>query len=570
MTDNSDPIATSANSALLPAPLPAELAASELRIALPLDAVALERAASSDGLVELFGQDRALDAIRLAIGIDAPGYNVYVSGLRTRQERDSVLRLLAEKAATMPTPGDWVYVNNFRNPESPVAIYLLPGQGVELRERMSELLNFVLEQLPKAFRREDFDQERAALRDKYNHGAAEVFGNLEAKAREAGFAIQSAPTGQVIFIPLIDGKMPESPEVLNKWMAEKSDEEREKLTKVQVELQDELGTLTLRQQEMMRELIEDIRGIERAFAARLITPSIEDLKHRFNNPAVDSWLDQVGEHMLGNLDRFREPPAEQGQRPPAPVEDGPRWFEYPVNALVDNSQPHGAPVVLEDAPTYRNLFGTIERWIDPLGRSGTTFTRIIGGSFLKSHGGFLVFDLEDAFVEPGVWKTLKRSLKSGRMTVETFGALPFFSMSGLKPEPIEIHNKVVTLGGAYLYNMLYFYDPDFPELFKVKAEMRPSVAADGAAAARYASRVGALARREELPAFDGSALAKIVEFGMRIAGDRKRVLAMLEPIDDLAREAAYFARSEGAPRVTAAHVEQALTERMLRLNVSAV
>ncbi len=38
----------------------------------------------------------------------------------------------------------------------------------------------------------------------------------------------------------------------------------------------------------MRELIDDIRAIERAFAARLITPSVEDLKHRFNNPAVDS------------------------------------------------------------------------------------------------------------------------------------------------------------------------------------------------------------------------------------------------------------------------------------------
>src|SRR5439155_3389072 len=38
------------------------------------------------------------------------------------------------------------------------------------------------------------------------------------------------------------------------------------------------------------------------------------------------------------------------------------------------------------------------------------------------------------------------------------------------------------------------------------------------------------------------------------------------PIDDLAREAAYFTRSEFAPRVTAAHIDRALTERMLRLN----
>src|SRR5216684_2387801 len=566
MTDKSDLIATDASAALIHVPPPPELAASELKVKVSLDAAALERAAANDGDAELFGQSRALDAIRLAIGIDAPGYNVFVSGLRSRPERESILRLLREKAATMPTPGDWVYVNNFRNPESPVAIYLRPGQGVELRAKMAELVAFVLEQLPKAFRREDFDQERAALRDKYNKRAQELFGNLETRARERGFGIQSTPSGQVIFIPLIDGKMPESPEALNKAMAEKTDAERERLAKVQVELQDELATLTLRQQEIMRELIDDIRAIERAFAARLITPSIEDLKHRFNNPAVDAYLDQVGEHMLSNLDRFREQPAEQGQRPPAPVDEATRWFEYQVNVLVDNSETHGAPVVLEDAPTYRNLFGTIERWIDPYGRTGSNFTRIIGGSFIKSHGGFLVFDMEDAVIEPGVWKTLKRSLKSGRMTIETFEPLPFFSTSGLKPQPIEIHNKVVVQGGAYLYNLLYFYDVDFSELFKIKAEMRPAVAADGSAAAHYAARVGALARRENLPPFDAGALARIVEFGMRMAGDRTRVLAMLEPIDDLARESAYFARIEGSARVTAAHVDRALAERMLRLN----
>ena len=213
----------------------------------------------------------------------------------------------------MPTPGDWVYVNNFRNPESPVAIYLRPGQGVELREKMTELVAFVIEQLPKAFRREDFDQERAALRDKYNKRAQELFGTLETHARERGFAIQSTPTGQVIFIPLIDGKMPESPEALNKAMAAKTDAEREQLAKLQGELQDELASLTMRQQEMMRELIEDIRAIERAFAARLITPSTEDLKHHFNNPAVDKYLDEVAEHMLGNLDRFREQPPGQSR-----------------------------------------------------------------------------------------------------------------------------------------------------------------------------------------------------------------------------------------------------------------
>ncbi|HUY37919.1 MAG TPA: ATP-binding protein, partial [Candidatus Binataceae bacterium] len=472
------------------------------------------------------------------------------------------------KAATMPTPGDWVYVNNFRNPESPSAIYLRAGQGRDLAQRMRDLVALIVEQLPKAFRREDFDHERTALRDKYNQRAQELFKQIETRARERGFALQGGPGGQVIFIPMIEGKVPESPDVLQKAMAAKTDAEREQMTRAQAELENEFSGLVGRQQELMRDLVDDIRAIERAFAAKLIIPSAEELKRHFNNPGVTGYLDQVADHMLSHLDRFREAAPQQPgaePQPPAP-EDGPRWFEYQVNVMVDNSTTQGAPVVSEDAPNYRNLFGTIERWIDPLGRSGTNFTRIIGGSFLKSHGGFLVLDLEDAVVEPGVWKTLKRSLKSGRMTLETFEPLPFFSMSGLKPEAIEVHTKLVVLGGGYLYNTLYFYDSEFSDLFKVKAEMRPSIDADASAARHYAGHVGSLARRENLPPFSGDALRKIVEFGMRQAGDRTRVLAMLEPIDDLARESAYFARAEHAAEVSGAHVERALAERVLRLN----
>jgi predicted ATP-dependent protease len=541
-----------------------ELKADELRGVLPpVQAPVTAR----DGR-EMLGQQRALDAVKLAIGIDAPGYNVFVSGLRTREERDAIVRLLAQKAATMPTPGDWVYVNNFRSPEAPVAIYLQAGQGRELKQQMTELVNFVRDQLPKAFRREDFDQERAALREKYNKRAQELFGNLETRARERGFAIQASPSGPVLFIPLIGGKMPESPEQLAREMAALPEEERERLAKVQSELQDEFGGLLLRQQALMRELIEDIRAIERSFAARLISPSIAVLKQRFNNPALTAYLDDVAEHMLTHLDRFHETPEGRGEPGPLPFveEGGARFADYQVNVLVDNSGLSGAPVVIEDAPSHGNLFGTIERWMDPFGRSTTNFTRIISGTFLKSHGGFLVMDLEDAIVEPGVWRTLKRSLKSGRMTPETFEPIPFFSASGLKPQPIEVRSKLVVLGGAYLYNLLYFYDPDFAEFFKVKAEVRPVVPADAAAAQHYAARIAELGRRENLPPFDSGAIAKVVEFGMRMAGDRGRVLSLMEPIDDLAREAAYFARGEGGNAVAANHVERALSERILRLD----
>ncbi|HVN90535.1 MAG TPA: AAA family ATPase [Candidatus Binataceae bacterium] len=572
MAEQTERKAEATTTELQPALSHPELKPQDLLCECCLSLEELEKWAEQGDGAEILGQERAFDAIRLALGVDAPGYNVFVSGLRTREERQSIMRLLQERASTMPTPGDWVYVNNFRTPEAPVAIALGAGQGVELRTRMRELVSFVIDQLPKAFRREDFDQERAALREKYNKRAQELFGNFETRARERGFALRGVAGGQVMFIPLIHGKPPESPEELQREMQSMSDEEREKLAQTQNELGGELATLMTRQQEITRELIEDIRAIERAFAGRLISPAIAALKQFLNNAAVSAYLDEVADHMLSHLDHFREAPTEaaggDAENPLAALrrQEIRRFNEYQVNVVVDNSGKHGAPVVSEDAPTYRNLFGTIERVIDPMGRSATDFTQIIGGAVLKAHGGFLLFDLEDAVAEPGVWKTLKRTLKTGRMTLETFEPIPFFSFSGLKPGAIEATNKMIVLGGAYLYNLLYFYDPEFAELFKVKAEIRPVIDAGEAVMRHYASRVGAVVRRENLLPFDGSALRRIVEYGMRLAGDRERVASAMEPIDDLAREAVYFARLEGLQRVTGQQVERALRERALRLN----
>jgi predicted ATP-dependent protease len=571
MPDQSQPTGPMQAQALEPAPPHPELKAADLRYGCALEPDELVRVSELGDGAELLGQQRAFDAIRLALGVVGPGYNAYVSGLRSREARASILRLLQEKAASMPIPGDWVYVNNFHSPEAPVAIYLGPGQGVDLRTRMRELVSFVLDQLPKAFRREDFDQERGALREKYNKRAQELFGGFETRARERGFAVRGTPTGQLLFVPLIRGKPPESPEELQREMQAMSEAERERLATAQTELQAELATLMVRQQEITRELMEDIRGIERAFAGRLIVPAITSLKEHFNNDAVKRYLDEVADHILNHLERFREQgePGGEGETPPGLLLPRPnvnRFAEYEVNVLVDNSALHGAPVISEDAPTYRNLFGTIERVADPFGRATTDFSRIIAGSFVKAHGGFLLFDLEDAVAEPGVWKALKRSLKTGRMTLETLEPLPFLFGSGLKPEAIDVNNKVVVLGGGNLYSLLYFYDPEFSELFKVKAEIRPVVDAEDAATRHYASRVGTVVKRENLTPFDGQALCRMVEYGMRLGGDRGRVASAMEPIDDLAREAVFFARAESARLVSAEHVDRALRERVLRLN----
>jgi ATP-dependent Lon protease len=242
------------------------------------------------------------------------------------------------------------------------------------------------------------------------------------------------------------------------------------------------------------------------------------------------------------------------------------YLEYEVNIVVDNAATKGAPIIVESAPTYLNLFGTIERVVDRFGRVVTNFTRIKSGSFLRAHGGYLIFSLEDAITEPAVWKVLKRTLRSGRIEMETYEPFAMFSASGLKPEPVKVNTKVIVVGSAFLYHLLYAWDEEFHEMFKIRADFNPVMQRDDDHQLAYAQWVGNLCHEEGLPHFDQSGIERLIEFGARQAGDREKVLASYAAIADLVREAAFWARKEDGQLVSARHVERALQNRVFRSN----
>lgn len=194
----------------------------------------------------------------------------------------------------------------------------------------------------------------------------------------------------------------------------------------------------------------------------------------------------------------------------------------------------------------------------------TNFTRIKPGSLLRAHGGYLLFNLEDALTELGVWKTLKRTLKSGRIEIETYEPFALFATSGLKPEPIAIQTKVIVVGSPFLYHLLYIMDEEFREIFKVHADFRPTMELTAQHLLAYGQWVAQICRQEGLPHFDRTAVERVVEFGARKAEDRHKVSASYAEIADLVREAAYWARQDNGHLVTARHVQTALDKRVFR------
>jgi len=539
-----------------------ELSAEELRFSVDLG----DQFASTGelaGAKNFVGQERALAALELGLGVFGSGYNIFVSGLTGAEKLETLRRWVSERAAGAPTPGDWIYVHNFILPDAPRAIYLKPGQGVELREMMHNLVKALREELPKAFRQEAFDKEKSSLMEKFNNRTQELNVQFAALARERGFQVQQSSRGHIFFIPIVDGKPLQKPA---DFAALPHDERRE-VERRQQELNVELERLARRQQEIMREMEEDIRMVERRFCERLLLPMLGRMSEQLKNEEVNIYLEEVRAHVLNNLDDFKEASA---PALPLPFMTSPRerdpYLEYEVNVVVDNAKTAGAPIVAESAPTYLNLFGTIERVVDRFGRVVTNFTRIKSGSLLRAHGGYLIFSLEDALTEPAVWKVLKRTLRSGRIEMETYEPFALFSASGLRPEPVKVNAKVIVVGSAFLYHLLYTWDDDFHELFKIRADFNPVMQRDQRHQVAYAHWVGELCNEEGLPHFDQSGVERLIEYGARQAGDRDKVLASRAAIGDLVREAAFWARQEDRQLVSARQVEKALANRVFRSN----
>src|SRR5262249_13521976 len=143
---------------------------------------------------------------------------------------------------------------------------------------------------------------------------------------------------------------------------------------------------------------------------------------------------------------------------------------YQVNIIVDNTDTQGAPIIFEMSPTHKNLFGTIEPTIEYGGMWRSDFLGIRAGSFHRAQGGYPRFHARDALTDTLVWSTMKRTLRYGRLEIQTFDHLSLVPSTTLKPESIPCDVKVIILGDADLYDALTHEDAAFKRLFKVKAD----------------------------------------------------------------------------------------------------
>ena len=552
----------SAATDLQPGSVPRELDHAALRFLSPPFPDGFTTTADVKPANDWTGQGRAVAALELGMRVRHAGYNIYVTGLTGTRRAEDLAELLQQFTVGQPTPGDRVLVQNFHNPDRPRALYLPPGSGRRLHDDVRQLVEELRELLPKTFRSESFEEEKERFSEQFSGQGEAINRRLAEHAEQAGFALQPAPTGEVAFIPLKDRRPMTAEEG-----TQLTDEQRADLRRRQRELGREVKAVVREQQALMRRLGREIKQVERRVADEAIAPLIEELVDRHTSPEIRGWLAELKTHMLDHLAAFQEQPPVP-QVPPfmffagAAEEDA--LLNYSVNVLVDMSGAQGPPVIVEPWPTYKNLFGAVERMVDRQGRLVTNFTRVIAGSLLRAHGGCLIVNLMDALAEPLVWRALKECLKTGHLEIEAYDPFALFATAVLKPERMHIDTRVILVGPPEAFQLLYLYDEDFREIFKIRADFGDETEDTPATERAAVAQVARIAQREGLPPFRAGAVARLLEEAARRLGDRRKVPSQWSELADTMRESAFWANKAPHDEVDATDVQRAIEQRTYR------
>ncbi|MBI5561314.1 MAG: AAA family ATPase [Deltaproteobacteria bacterium] len=536
------------------------LSPDELSYRCPVDGFTFKTTAELPLLSEIIGQERALRSIDFGLGIANHNYNIFVLGETGTGKDTTVKGIIEQKAKAEPAPDDWCYVYNFAEPDCPKAISLPPGKGAGLAADMDELVDALRRDIPKVFESKDYEKHRDEILDGQQERTRTIFFRLEQKAIEKGVLLKKSVSGLSV-VPAKNGKA----------MAQEEFEGLPKDKKAELEealrvMQDKLSDAIREARAIEKETKDRISALDREVVQYVVNPLMNDLFEKWKEFAgVTEYLNRVRENVLDNIDDFRpkeEMPISIGAlRMPSKE---PAFERYRVNLIVNNGDTAGAPVVFETNPTYYNLFGRVEYRVQ-FGVASTDFTMIKGGSIHKANGGYLIVNALDMLRNIFVYDSIKRMLKNREVRIEdVWEQYRLISSSTLKPEAIPVKIKLVIVGEPYVYYLLYSLDKEYRKLFKVKADFDNVMERGETNVMKYAWYIATRCKEEGLLPFDGSGVARVVERGCRIAGDKDKLTARFNEIKNVVVEASYWAGVDGASVVSARHVERAEAEAVYR------
>ncbi len=541
-----------------------ELSYKDLKMICNPDMFHFETTQELEPINDGIGQERGIKALEFGINVDVKGNNLYIEGpsgvgktMYTKNYLDSI-------AKKKKVPNDWCYIYNFQNPNEPIAVSLPAGQGKEFKESMDGFIQEVKKDIKKTFNADDFEKEKALIKKEFEEKREVVMNKLNEASLKHGFQVRSAQNG-IYMMPVIDGKI--IPEEEFDKLEEKVKQEYEaKSVIVQQQIMDAISQI----KQIERQSDKKVAEWQSNVALLTVNAHINFIKSKYKrNKKINQFLNDVKQDVLKNVSYFLEEdkqpsPQQQMQHGPMQRKQDP-CLNYRVNLFIDNSNKEGCPVIMDSNYSYQNLFGKLE-YENYYGALKTDFTMLQPGLMHKANGGYIIFQAKDLLSNPMCYEELKRVLRVKELSIDNSNEQrTAMAMISLKPEPIPLNLKVILIGNASIYHTLLSMDSDFRKLFKIKVEFEETAPINEDNVNKLARFVHTFCEQEELPPLDKSAMARIVEYASRMAGDNQKLSTKFSDLAQIIGEAGTWAKLAKSKIVTEEFIKKALAERTERI-----
>lgn len=503
------------------------------------------------------GQDRARTALEFAIGMDMPGYNLYVMGEPALGRFTLVQEILQLAASEKATPEEWCYLNNFDDERVPITLRLLPGEGRVLVKKLESLIDDLLDTFPAAFDNPGYQRKKKAIHRAFDERYEQAIEQVEKKALEKQVVLYEE-NGAVSFSPIIDGKPLDDQE-----FTKLSEEQRQYFYDLVSELETILNEQLLELPQWKRELSENLRALRKDTIEQAIKPMLKKLEHHYNAElGVLKYLREMRPELVKAVMELL-PDESEGEKGEEPVSREIFIEEFVPNVLVHHETMSGAPIIFEPNPSYGNLFGRVE-YSSAGGSLFTNYRMIRPGALHKANGGYLILDADRLLTQPAVWDALKLALKAGEVVIDTLSDHAVTNSTIITPRAIPLSVKVVLLGSRDLYYLVQDFDDEFNELFRVLADFEHYLPYLPQTLSDMAAQIQLQLQEMGLQSLSSCGLQQLLQFSFRQAEHQRKLSARFADVLELVREACFFARQQQAEQLTSEHVRQALAGKKYR------
>ncbi len=538
------------------------LPADKLRQSCDPALLGFETTQESTGLVELIGQDRAMDAICLSSGMTHRDFNLFVLGPTGTGRHTAVQKILSEDAAKRPVPCDWAYVNNFEEAHKPKALQLPFGTAKTLQTAMQNLIDDLANDIPSLFESEDYQSQRRAIEAEFGEKHEASMADFAERAKAENIALVRTPVGFML-TAIRDGKLvkAEDFEQLDKA-------EQEKIEEQIARLQQDLAKILREGPKLEKEHRTKVEELNASMAERAVSARVSEVQAEFKDIGpISGYLEEVHKDIIANAELFLIAAGESQNGPfPEAIRKFHRDSEfdrYVVNVMVsqDAKTANGAPVETEDLPSLDRLIGRIEH-ASHMGSLVTNFTMIKPGALHRANGGYLVLDARRLLSEPFAWDAVKQSIRNESITITSLSdRLSLVATTTLQPDPIPLDLRVVLVGDPFLYGLLVMLDPDFNDLFKVQADFEDAIDRTKDNLIRFGQLIAAYVSKEDMLPMTAHGVASVLDESTRMAEDTEKLSLRIGALGDLIREAEHYARARSSHHIENGDIERAVQER---------